>query len=157
MLIVVISTQTISPPPMASSPSSPSTPFMLLFRNTGPEVFAPLSPEQRQQLITRWNAWFDGLVTRGKAVEGQPLEIETRVVAGPGGSRITDGPFPETKEAIGGYVKLLVRGLEEATAIAREHPALAHGMIIEVRQMTPDCHLGVNTLPANETATSASR
>ena len=142
---------------MASSTNSPSTPFMLLFRNTGPEVFAPLSPEQRQQLITRWNAWFDGLVTRGKAVEGQPLEIETRVVSGPGGSRITDGPFPETKEAIGGYVKLLVRGLEEATAIACEHPALAHGMIIEVRQMTPDCHLGVNTLPANETEAPAAR
>jgi hypothetical protein len=142
---------------MTSSFNSPSSPFMLLFRNTGPEVFEPLSPEQRQQLITRWNAWFDGLVVSGKAVEGQPLEIETRVVSGPGGSRITDGPFPETKEAIGGYVKLLVRGLEEATAIAREHPALAYGMVIEVRQLTPDCHLGVNTLPANETGAQTSR
>jgi hypothetical protein len=130
---------------------------MLLFRNTGPEVFEPLSPEQRQKLITRWNAWFDGLVVSGKAVEGQPLEIETRVVSGPGGSRITDGPFPETKEAIGGYVKLLVRGLEEATAIARDHPALAYGMVIEVRQMAPDCHLGVNTLPATGTEAQASR
>lgn len=130
---------------------------MLLFRNTGPEVFAPLSPEQRQQLITRWNAWFDNLVDHGKATEGQPLEIETRVVSGAGGSRITDGPFPETKEAIGGYVKLLVSDLDEATAIARAHPALAHGMIIEVRQLTPDCHLGVNTLPAPEAAAQASR
>lgn len=130
---------------------------MLLFRNTGPEVFEPLSPEQRQQLIIRWNAWFDGLVARGKAVEGQPLEIKTRVVSGPGGSRITDGPFPETKEAIGGYVKLLVGDLDEATAIAREHPALAYGMVIEVRQLTPDCHLGVNTLPATDAAAPALR
>ena len=130
---------------------------MLLFRNTGPEVFEPLSPEQRQQLITRWNAWFDGLVARGKAVEGQPLEIETRVVSGPGGSRITDGPFPETKEAIGGYVKLLVSDRDEATVIARAHPALAYGMVIEIRQLTPDCHLGVNTLPATETAAPALR
>jgi len=141
---------------MASSSHS-VTPFMLLFRNTGPEVFASLSPDQRQQLINRWNAWFDGLVTRGKAVEGQPLETETRVVSGPGGSRITDGPFPETKEAIGGYVKLLVSDRDEATAIAREHPALAHGMIIEVRQLTPDCHLGVNTRPATESEALASR
>ena len=70
----------------------------------------------------------------------------------PGGTRITDGPFPETKEAIGGYVKLLASGLDEATEIARQHPALVFGMCIEVRQMTPDCHLGVNTLPGNAEA-----
>lgn len=142
---------------MTAPANAPTTPFMLLFRNTGPEVFAPLSPDQRQQLITRWNAWFDGLVACGKATEGQPLEIDTRIVSGPGGSRVTDGPFPETKEAIGGYVKLLVNDLDEATAIARAHPALAHGMIIEVRQLTPDCHLGVNTRPAPEVAALTSR
>lgn len=123
-------------------------PYMLLFRNTGPENYQHLSPDQRQQLVTRWNAWFEGLVAQGKAVEGQPLEIETRIVAGPGGNRVVDGPFPEAKEAIGGYVKLMVSGLEEATEIARRHPALAHGMIIEVREMTPHCHLGVNTRSA---------
>ena len=128
---------------------------MLLFRNTGPEIYSQLSPEQRQQLVARWNVWFEGLVAQGKAVEGQPLEMETRVVSGPGGARITDGPFPEAKEAIGGYVKLLVGGLEEATEIARQHPALAHGLIVEIREMTPHCHLGVNTRPGAlvETAT----
>lgn len=126
--------------------SAPTLPYMLLFRNTGPEVFAQLDGGQRQQLIARWNEWFGALVESGKAVEGQPLQPETRVVAGAGGARVTDGPFPETKEAIGGYVKLLVSGLEEATAIAQQHPALAHGMLIEVRALTPDCHLGVNIL-----------
>jgi hypothetical protein len=119
--------------------------FMLLFRNSGPENYQHLSPEQRQQVVTRWNEWFDALVTQGKAVEGQPLEMETRIVAGAGGSRITDGPFPEAKEAIAGYVKLLVSGLDEATEIARRHPGLAHGLIIEVRELTPHCFLGVNT------------
>ena len=133
-------------------PAATPSPYLLLFRNTGPENYAHLSLEQRQQLVTRWNAWFDGLVRTGQAVEGQPLEIETRVVSGPGGTRITDGPFPETKEAIGGYVKLLASGLDEATEIARQHPALVFGMCIEVRQMTPDCHLGVNTLPGNAEA-----
>jgi hypothetical protein len=128
---------------------------MLLFRNTGPENHRHLSPEQRQQLVTRWNAWFEGLVAQGKAVEGQPLELATRIVAGPGGSRITDGPFPESKEAIGGYVKLMVGSLEEATEIARRHPGLAHGMLIEVREMTPHCHLGVTTLSGNAAAGAA--
>lgn len=133
---------------MSTEPTPPPAPYMLFFRNSGPETHQHLSPEQRQQLVTRWNAWFEGLVAEGKAVEGQPLELETRIVSGAGGARIVDGPFPETKEAIGGYVKLLVSGLEEATAIAQRHPGLAYGLIIEVRQMTPDCHLGVNTKPS---------
>lgn len=123
-------------------------PYMLLFRNTGPETHQHLSPDQRQQLVARWNAWFEGLVKAGKAVEGQPLEIETRVVSGPGGGRVVDGPFPEAKEAVGGYVKLLVSGLEEATAIAQRHPGLEHGLIVEIRSMTAHCHLGVTTLSA---------
>lgn len=125
-----------------------SVPYLLLFRNTGPENYQHLSPEQRQQLVTHWNAWFDGLTAQGKATEGQPLEMETRVVSGTRGARVVDGPFPEAKEAIGGYVKLLVSGLEEATEIARRHPGLAYGLVIEVRQLTPHCHLGVNTRTA---------
>jgi hypothetical protein len=118
-------------------------PYLLFFRNSGPETHAHLSPEERQQLVLRWNAWYDGLAAQGKAVEGQPLELETRIVSGAGGSRVIDGPFAEAKEAIGGYVKLMVSGLEEATAIARRHPGLPYGLIIEIRQMTDTCHLGV--------------
>lgn len=129
---------------MASTPSPTSSAYMLFFRNSGPENHQHLSADQRQNLVTRWNSWFDGLVAQGKAVEGQPLEIETRVISGPGGDRIVDGPFPEAKEAIGGYVKLVNCGLEEATEIARRHPGLAYGLIIEVRELTPHCHLGVN-------------
>jgi hypothetical protein len=123
-------------------------PYMLLFRNTGPETHQHLSPEQRQQLVHHWNAWFEGLVAQGKAVEGQPLEIETRIVSGHGGSRVVDGPFPEAKEAIGGYVKLLVSGMDEATEIAKRHPGLAYGLMVEVRALTPHCHLGVTTKQA---------
>jgi hypothetical protein len=140
---------------MAPNPTPSTTAYMLFFRNSGPENHQHLSPEQRQNLITRWNSWFDGLVAQGKAVEGQPLELETRIVSGPGGTRVIDGPFPETKEAIGGYVKLIVSGLEEATAIAQRHPGLAYGLIIEVRELTPHCHLGVNT--RSVTAQAAAR
>jgi len=134
-----------------SSPSAPAA-YMLLFRNSGPEVYQHLSPAQRQEVITRWNDWFESLVAEGKAVEGQPLEDATRLVAGPGGTRIVDGPYPEAKEAIAGYVKLLVSGLDEATAIAKRHPALAYGMMIEVRELTPGCHLGVTTKPVTPQA-----
>ncbi len=130
---------------METNASTAPAPYMLFFRNSGPEVYQHLSADGRQQLMTRWNEWFEGLVAQGKAIEGQPLEPETRVVTGVGGARITDGPFPEAKEAIAGYVTLMVGSLEEATEIAKRHPGIAHGMKIEIRKMTPDCHLGVKT------------
>lgn len=128
---------------MDTKPVASAKPYLLLFRNTGDELFRPLEADQRQQLIDRWNSWYDRLVDQGKAVEGQPLEAETRIVSGPGGARITDGPFPEAKEAIGGFVKLMVRDFDEATEIARQHPALDFGMKIEVREAVDQCHLGV--------------
>ena len=128
---------------MATNTASASAPYMLLFRNSGPENFQHLNPEQRQQLVTRWNAWYDGLTNQGKAVDGRPLELGTRVVSGPGGQRVIDGPFVEAKEAVGGYVLLMVSGLDEATQIAKRHPGLDYGLLIEVREMAATCHLGV--------------
>lgn len=128
--------------------SATSSPYLLLFRNTGPETHEHLSPDERQQLVVRWNAWYEGLRSQGKAVDGRPLELVSRVVSGAGGSRVTDGPFSEAKEAVGGYVMLNVSGLNEATEIARRHPGLEHGLIIEVRPMAGTCHLGVVTGPA---------
>ena len=118
---------------------------MLLFRNSGPENYQHLSPEQRQQLMSRWNAWYEALAAEGKAVEGQPLELQTRVVSGPGGARVIDGPFAEAKEAIGGYVKLIVGSIDEATEIAQRHPGLAYGLVIELRELAESCHLGASS------------
>src|ERR1700704_2052045 len=124
-------------PTMETNPTA--TPYLLFFRNSGPETHQHLSPEQRQQLMTRWNDWYDSLAAQGKAVEGQPLELETRIVSGPAGARVVDGPFAEAKEAIGGYVKLMVSSLDEATEIAQRHPGLEYGLVIEGRQMTDNC------------------
>ncbi|HWA86312.1 MAG TPA: YciI family protein [Opitutus sp.] len=137
-----------------SRDATPNLPYILFFRNSGPDTFKHLSPEQRQQLVTRWNEWYDDLLAHGKATDGQPLEEETRLITGAGGQRIVDGPFPETKEAIGGYVLLQVSGLDEATEIAQRHPGLEHGLKVELRPMVNHCHLGVNVgrRPSTETA-----
>jgi hypothetical protein len=134
--------------------SSSPTPYLLFFRNSGPDTHAHLSPAQRQQLMLRWIAWYDAIAKQGKAVGGQPLELETRLVSGPAGTRVVDGPFAEAKEAIGGYVQLMVGSLAEATAIAQAHPGLEHGLIIEIRQLATDCHLGVVAGAAARTASA---
>jgi|SRR5688572_30099489 hypothetical protein len=120
-----------------------TAPYLLLFRNSGPETHAHLTGDEREDLMKRWNSWYDSLAVKGKAIGGSPLEEKTRVLSGPQGSRVTDGPFAEAKEAIGGYVILLADSFEEATKMAQEHPGLTHGLVIEVRPMAQHCHLGI--------------
>lgn len=106
---------------------------MLLFRNAGEESHRHLTPEERVALAKKWNDWYDGLAAAGKVQHGRPLELGGRVVSGARGERITDGPFAETKEVVGGYIFLTVRDLDEATAIAQQCPGLPLGLIVEVR------------------------
>jgi len=52
---------------------------------------------------------------------------------------VSDGPFAESKETIGGYFLLKVNTLEEAVAIARECPGLPYGIRVEVRPVAGEC------------------
>ena len=116
----------------------PTNPYLLIFRESSPDAYKSLSPEQRQQLLDRWNAWYDGLATAGKVQHGHPLEPEGRIVSARG-ERVVDGPFAEAKEAIGGYFFLTVSSLEEATEIAKQCPSLQYGLVVEVRPVAEFC------------------
>lgn len=120
---------------MPSETPSSTAAFMLLFRNAGPETHQHLSAEQRRQLAQRWNDWYDGLAAAGKVQHGQPLALNGRVVSGPRGEKVVDGPYAEAKEVVGGYLYLTVRDLDEATAIAQQCPGLAVGVTVEVRPL----------------------
>lgn len=109
--------------------------FLLLIRNAGADVHAQLAPEQRAQIARQWNDWFESLAARGKVAHANPLGTGGRVVSGPRGERVTDGPYAEGKEVIGGYFYLTVADLDEATAIAKQCPGLPLGMTVEVRQV----------------------
>jgi hypothetical protein len=111
--------------------------YMLIFRGT--DWHKGLSPEEMQQVASQWMAWFHRLTEQGKAVAGNPLENEGKIVSGKNGRMVADGPFAESKEAIGGYFLLHVDSMEEAVAIARECPGLAHGAKVEVRPVMDQC------------------
>jgi hypothetical protein len=104
---------------------------MLLFRGTHWDK--ELSPEEIQNVMSEWTAWFDRLTQQGKAKAGQPLFPEGKIVSGKKGRTVGDGPFVEAKEAIAGYIALQVRDLNEAVEIAKECPGLEYGITIEVR------------------------
>jgi hypothetical protein len=106
--------------------------FMLLFRNAGPETHEHLTPAQRTSLAQQWNEWYDGLAKAEKVQHGRPLALGGRVVSGANG-KVTDGPYAEAKEVVGGYFFLTVADLDEATAIAQRCPGLPLGLTVEVR------------------------
>lgn len=115
------------------------SPFLLIFRDGSPEAYKRMSPDERQYLMEQWNTWYAGLAAAGKVEHGNPLEPGGRVVAGAEGHRVTDGPFAEATEAIGGYFVLAVADLDEATEIARGCPSLRYGMSVEVRALAEVC------------------
>lgn len=133
---------------------TPTMPFLLIFRDASPSAYKTLSAEERQKLMSQWNAWYDRLEAAGKVQHGHPLEPEGRVVA-MRGDRVVDGPFAESKEAIGGYFFLTVADLDEATAIAKECPSLPYGLTVEVRPLAQCCAvLQVKGRTGNKSETS---
>jgi hypothetical protein len=124
--------------------------FMLIFRNT--DWHKGLSPEEIQNVASQWMAWFKRLTEQGKAASGRPLEPKGKIVSGKGGRVVADGPFAESKEAIGGYFLLTVNSLDEAVAIAKECPGLAYGAKVEVRPAMDQCPLAGEALPDSQLA-----
>ena len=111
--------------------------YLLLFRAA--DWYNNLSPEELQQAMNRFKAWFDGLGEKGILKGAQPLVREGKIVSGKHGRLVADGPFAESKEAIGGYFLLAVNSLDEAVAVAKSCPSLEYGTQIEVRPVAEEC------------------
>src|SRR5207249_10497629 len=95
--------------------------IMLLFRGTN--LSKGLLQEELEKVTDNWMNWFKRLTEEGKAVAGNPLEREGKIVAGKD-RVVSDGPFAESKEAVGGYFLLDVATMGEAVAMARRDPGL---------------------------------
>jgi len=119
-----------------STPSSKND-YMLLFR--GNTWDKDLSQEQVQKVVGDWAAWFERLMGDGRAIGGHPLENDGKIVSGKKGRSVADGPFAESKEAIGGYFYLQVADLDEAVEIAKQCPGLDYGVTVEVRPVAEMC------------------
>jgi len=111
--------------------------YLLLFR--GNVWDRGLSPAQLQKVVSDWMAWFERLKAEGKCAGGHQLEEEGKVVSGKQGRTVADGPFAESKEAIGGYFYLTVADENEAIEIAQQCPGLEYGAVVEVRPVADIC------------------
>jgi hypothetical protein len=112
--------------------------YLLLSRTD--EWYRRLSPEELRALIADNQAWVGRLLAAGKARPGVALAREGATVSG-NRRVIVDGPFAESKEAIGGTLILEVASLEEAIEIAKACPSLRHNSSIEIRPIRDECPL----------------
>jgi hypothetical protein len=94
------------------------------------------SPEQMQQQMTRWQNWLGKLSQDGTLKDfGAPLQREAKRVAS--GGVVTDGPFSDGKEIIGGYSIVRAKDLAHAAEIAKGCPVFEAGGSVEVRAVAP--------------------
>ena len=110
---------------------SKSPKFMLLLR--GGISNRELSPEQLKAQIERYMNWIDSLRKKDHFLAGEPLDEEGKLLSGHNAETVTDGPFAESKEAIGGYFIISARDLAAAVEISKGCPIFANGGTVEVR------------------------
>lgn len=91
---------------------------------------ADKTPEQIQAAIDDFYVWYEDHLAKGNIKPGQRLAVEGKRVAKSG---ITDGPFAEAKEVIGGYWFVMAASLEEAAALSAGNPCMTCGLSYDVR------------------------
>ena len=116
----------------------PATEFLVISRG---QWDSTLSRKETQNAIDQFYVWLDQLVDEGKMKRGQRLAYEGKTIGRQ--TMITDGPFGESKEVIGGYWFILANNLDEAAQIAKGNPCLDYGLLVEIRPIdqqvaTPD-------------------
>jgi hypothetical protein len=110
--------------------------FLLVFRSDYANKVPQQSPEQLQSMMKPWQDWIGSLAAQNKLVSsGNRLASEGRVVKPQ--NIITNGPYVEIKEAIGGYIIIRASSLDEAAKLSKSCPILSIGGNVEIRAIVP--------------------
>jgi hypothetical protein len=114
---------------MTKRPNKPQ--FLLLLRQ--PNDGAGPTPEELRHIMGRFGQWMQGLSARGMVVSTNGLDYGGATLRGSRGASVTDGPYIEAKEIVGGYVLITADDLAQAIEVARDCPGLDFRMAVEVR------------------------
>ncbi|MBI3408105.1 MAG: transcription initiation protein [Planctomycetes bacterium] len=105
--------------------------FLFIYRGGNDDK---LSPEEMQQLMNKWSAWIGEGIQKGWMLNpGDALTPEGKVVNAK--KVVTDGPFVESKEIVGGYSVIKADSLAAAAEHAKGSPALLSGGRVEIRPL----------------------
>jgi hypothetical protein len=104
------------------------------------------SKQDVQNAIDDFYVWYERSLALGTMKPGSRLAPKSKLVSKTG---ITDGPFVEAKEIVGGFWFIVAANLDEAAKLAVENPCLAYGLELEIRPLEADRALA--TAVTNET------
>jgi hypothetical protein len=105
--------------------------FMFIFHGG---ISPDASPEQMQANMGKWMAWVDKLAKSERYVSGEPLLPGGKLVKGNGKS-VTDGPYTEGKEVVGGFFIVNAKDYNDAISLCDDYPDYEYGGSIQVRQV----------------------
>lgn len=105
---------------------------MLLFHYSQEVAFAQQSPEEIQAEIQKWNNWIGGIAAQGKMVGTDALMPMGKIMS-KNGQVVTDGPYTEGKEIVGGYTIVTAANIDEAVELAKGCPIFESDGTVEVR------------------------
>ncbi len=109
--------------------------LLLIYHDEG--AFNALTDAERQQMYGGYQKLRERLISRGKFVEGSQLQATSTAASvrvRDGKDLVTDGPFAETHEQLGGYFLIDVDNVDEALAVAKQIPSARTGAV-EVRPL----------------------
>ena len=107
--------------------------FMMIFVGKNYEELG-LSPEEMQKSMGRWFAWSEKMGKQGILRGGHALTAPSKRVTGTNRT-VTDGPFAESKEVVGGYYIVTANNFDEVVEIAADFPDYEHGNSVEIREV----------------------
>lgn len=107
--------------------------FMMIFIGVDYQDLG-LSPEQLQERMGNWGTWGGKMKNQGILKGGQALLSSGRSISGPD-RIVTDGPFAESKELVGGYYTVEAKDYDAALIIAQDYPDYDLGGTVEVREV----------------------
>ena len=105
--------------------------YMFIFIGGDP---SHLSPEAQQAHMQKWFAWVEKLTNEKRYVSGEALLPGGKTIKG-SKKAVTDGPYAESKEVVGGFFVVNAKDLNEATEMAKACPDYDLGGIVEVREV----------------------
>jgi hypothetical protein len=109
------------------------TEFMMIFRNEYTPEIKP-TEEQMAASIQQWQDWIGGIAAQGKFVGTNRLSsVGSKVVKS--NNIVTDGPYIEVKEIVGGYIIVKATTMDEVVEMAHGCPILHIGGNVEVRNV----------------------
>jgi hypothetical protein len=112
-------------------------PKYLLMLNDNPASDTALSPQEMEAIVREYTNWAKSLAAEGNLEGGEKLAEDGGRLLRRAGEKVivTDGPYAESKEVLGGYFVIKASSYDDAVAIARTCPHMMHGASTLVRRI----------------------